>query len=98
MGAIRLAVPQTTPAQVGDFPPSSNSVFVLNSGLVDIIVNNVMVSLNPQSGCRLIPGEGLEFHRAPGQPMAIFAVSAFPNAQLQAVLDPDFDGVATFGG
>jgi hypothetical protein len=93
---VRLSVSET-PGQVGDFPPV-NSVFVLNSGFVPIVVDNVMVALEPQQiGCKLQPGEGITLPRA-GTAMTLFAVALAAGGQLQAVINPDFDDAATFGG
>jgi hypothetical protein len=96
MKAVRLAVSET-PGQVGDFPPV-RSLFVLNSGFVDIVVDNVPVALEPQQiGCRLIPGEGITLPRV-GSALTLYAVALAEGGQLQAVINPAVDDAATFGG
>ena len=96
MTTVRLSVSET-PGQVGDFPPV-RSLFVLNSGFVDIVVDNVPVALEPQQiGSRLIPGEGITLPRV-GSAMTLYAVALAEGGQLQAVINPAVDDAATFGG
>jgi hypothetical protein len=81
-----------TPGPIGGIP-NVDSVLVLNSGHVDVIIDNQNdVSLDPQSGCRIEPGRSVDFPRN-GPEFALFGVAAGPNAQVTIVIFPgDDDG------
>jgi hypothetical protein len=79
-----------TPGPIGGIP-NVDSVLVLNSGHVDVVIDNQDdVSLDPQSGCRIEPGRSVDFPRN-GPEFALFGVAAGPNAQVTVVIFPDGD-------
>jgi hypothetical protein len=80
-------VPQT-PGQIGGIP-NVDSVLVLNSGHVDVVIDNQNdVSLDPQSGCRIGPGRSVGFPRN-GPEFALFGVAAGAGGQVTVVIFPD---------
>jgi hypothetical protein len=52
MRSKMVAAMAETAAEVTGLPCNIPAALVLNSGSVDLVVDNAPVSLNPQSGCR----------------------------------------------
>jgi hypothetical protein len=78
-----------SPAEITGIPNVA-SVLVLNSGHVDVIVDNKNdVTLTPQSGCRIEPGQLVPFPRN-GMTMQLFAVAAGAGGKVTVVIFPTF--------
>jgi hypothetical protein len=76
-----------TPALVDGLPGGIAEAVVLNSGSVDLVIDNTNdMSLDPQSGCRLVPGELMAWPAANGCSLVLYAVAAGPGGQVTVVI------------
>jgi hypothetical protein len=82
----------TTPAEL-PLPAGLSAAVVVNSGETAVVIDNRDdVSLNPQSGIRLAPGDVMTFPAYGGNSLQLWAVAAGAG-QVTAEIFPDDDGV-----
>jgi hypothetical protein len=82
-----VAAVAETPAEITGLPCNIPAALVLNSGQCDLVVDNGPdASLNPQSGCRLKPGELMTFPARDGRSLQLYAVVAGLGGQVTVVI------------